>query len=70
MNKTNYKARILTRISEVSESAWDSHLPTTYHPFLSWKFLHTLEESGCVDETAGWAKIIIRNYNVACPLRP
>jgi len=55
MNKTNYKARILTRISEVSESAWDSHLPTTYHPFLSWKFLHTLEESGCVDETAGWA---------------
>ena len=48
-------ARILTRISEVSEAAWDAHLPEGQHPFLSWRFLHACEESGSADEETGWA---------------
>ncbi len=49
-----YNARILTRINEVSETAWDAHLPQGSHPFLSWRFLNALEESGCAIEETGW----------------
>jgi predicted N-acyltransferase len=50
-----YQARILTRISEVSEAAWDAHIPSGSHPFLSWRFLQAMEESGCAVEDTGWA---------------
>lgn len=50
-----YNARILTRISQVSESEWDAHIPAGSHPFLSWRFLHALEESRCAVEETGWA---------------
>lgn len=49
-----FNARILTQISEVSESDWDAHLPKGSHPFLSWRFLHALEESGCATDETGW----------------
>ena len=48
-------AQILTRISEVDETAWDALLPPGSHPFLSHRFLHALEESGCATEATGWA---------------
>jgi len=50
-----YTARILGRISEVSETAWDAHLPKGQHPFLSWRFLNACEESGSASEDMGWA---------------
>ncbi len=50
----NYAARILTRISEVSEADWDA-LAGSHNPFLSWRFLNALEESGCAVEETGWA---------------
>ena len=49
-----FSARILTQISEVSETEWDAHLPGGSHPFLSWRFLHALEESGCAADETGW----------------
>ncbi len=55
MSSSNYSARILTRISEVSESDWDSHLPEGTHPFLSWRFLNACEQSGSATEETGWA---------------
>ena len=55
MAETHYSARILTRINEVSEAAWDAHLPKGRHPFLSWRFLNALEESGSATEDTGWA---------------
>ena len=51
----SYSARILTRINEVSESDWDSHLPEGKHPFLSWRFLNACEQSDSAIEETGWA---------------
>ena len=50
-----YQARILTRIADVSESKWDAHLPDGSHPFLAWRFLNALEESGCASDETGWS---------------
>ena len=55
MSDTAFQARILTRICEVDESAWDAHLPAAHHPFLTWRFLNALEESGSATEETGWA---------------
>ena len=54
MTETVYQAKILGRIDEVSKTDWDSLRPNA-HPFLSWDFLHALEESGCATEETGWA---------------
>jgi len=43
--RKDHSARILRQISDVSEAEWDAHLPSVSHPFLSWRFLHALEES-------------------------
>ena len=55
MTIPTYTARILSRINQVSESEWDSHLPEGRHPFLSWRFLNACEESGSATEETGWA---------------
>ena len=53
MSDPLYSATILSRISEVSEAEWDSLVPAG-HPFLSWRFLNALEDSGCAVEETGW----------------
>ncbi len=50
----HYNARILPQIKAVKEEDWDAHLPEGSHPFLSWRFLNALEESGCVSDETGW----------------
>lgn len=55
MTSPTYTARILNRISEVSASEWDAHLPQGQHPFLTWRFLNACEESGSATEDTGWA---------------
>ncbi len=50
-----FSARILHRISEVSETDWDALPHVAGHPFLSWRFLNALEESACAVEETGWA---------------
>ena len=54
MDSPSYTATLLNRISDVTEADWDGLLPTGHHPFLSWKFLNALEESGCVNAETGW----------------
>ena len=54
MDSRSYTATLLNRISDVNEVEWDALLPTGHHPFLSWKFLNALEESGCVSAETGW----------------
>ncbi|WP_371396227.1 GNAT family N-acetyltransferase [Fretibacter rubidus] len=49
-----FSATILPSISAVSESAWDAQLPAVSHPFLSWRFLNALEESGSAAADTGW----------------
>ena len=51
---SEYSARILTQISEVEEAAWDALIPNGTHPFLSWRFLHALEESRSASLETGW----------------
>ena len=55
MSEPDYSARILTSIDEVSEAEWDAHLPEGRHPFLSWRFLNALEQSGSAIQETGWA---------------
>ncbi len=55
MPSPTFNARILARINEVSEASWDAHLPKAHHPFLTWRFLNALEESGSAIEGTGWA---------------
>jgi predicted N-acyltransferase len=48
-------ARLLSNISDVSDTDWDALLPAGQHPFLSYRFLHALEASGCASSETGWA---------------
>lgn len=54
MDSPAYTASLLNQISDISETQWDALLPEGTHPFLSWKFLNALEESGCVSAQTGW----------------
>ncbi|MGB0906451.1 MAG: GNAT family N-acetyltransferase [Maricaulaceae bacterium] len=51
---TEYTAKILGSISDVSEADWDVNLPAAHHPFLTWKFLRALEQSGSACAETGW----------------
>ena len=48
-------ATLLSRIDEVPAADWDALIPGGAHPFLSHRFLHALEASGCAVESTGWA---------------
>ncbi len=52
---SEYSARILTQISDIDEAQWDGLIPDGKHPFLSWRFLNALEESGSASAETGWA---------------
>lgn len=54
MSEPQYRANLLGNISEVDEAEWDALLPKGHHPFLSWKFLNALEDSGCASADTGW----------------
>ena len=48
--------RVLRQLSEVPEAAWDALVAedAQAQPFLYWRFLHALEQSGSVGEGTGW----------------
>lgn len=46
--------RVNTLIRDVPEAAWDALDGVSDAPFLSWAFLDTLEQTGCVGVEAGW----------------
>lgn len=51
-------ARLLSRIDDVTADAWDALIPGAEkgvsHPFLTHRFLHALEASGCAQAETGW----------------
>lgn len=50
-------ARTVSSIEEIGESAWNrlvANTSDTYHPFISYAFLHALETSGSVGTETGW----------------
>ncbi len=48
-------ARLLPSIDEVTAEAWDALIPSGSHPFLTHRFLHALEASGCASAETGWS---------------
>ncbi|WP_298915897.1 GNAT family N-acetyltransferase [uncultured Algimonas sp.] len=48
-------ARLLPRIADVAAADWDALIPPGAHPFLTHRFLHALEASGCAAAETGWA---------------
>jgi uncharacterized protein len=46
--------RVEPEIRRVPEATWDALSGSSDAPFLSWAFLDTLEQTGCVGEEAGW----------------
>jgi len=50
-----FSARILNAVSEVTEAEWDGLPNVEGHPFLTWRFLNALEQSGCASAETGWA---------------
>jgi predicted N-acyltransferase len=46
--------RIQTSISDIPRDAWDALLDEEGIPFLEWRWLAALEESGSVSESTGW----------------
>ena len=64
--------KIVRKISDVAQHDWDA-LVGDGAPFLKWDWLDSLEQTGCVNESAGWLPhhlIAERNNKIiaACPL--
>ena len=52
------EARAHPRIAEIGRDAWDACAGASgyaHNPFVSYDFLHALEESGCVGGRTGWS---------------
>jgi len=48
------RLRVLDRIADVPQRAWDSLLDPSAGPFVAWAFLDALESSGCAGPEHGW----------------
>jgi predicted N-acyltransferase len=46
--------RILERVRDVAQDAWDALAVPSTSPFVEWTWLDCLEESGCVGQKSGW----------------
>ncbi len=59
MSDVTYNARIVSDISQIGQTAWNSlqYTPTSknYNPFTDYRFLGALEQSGCAQPETGWA---------------
>ena len=48
------QVKLLERVSEIDELDWNAMLGDDMSPFLEWRFLTTLEESGTLTPESGW----------------
>ncbi|WP_369059943.1 GNAT family N-acetyltransferase [Caulobacter sp. 73W] len=55
MSSLRPAVRVHRRISEIGKEAWEACAAAHGDPFVSYDFLHALEESGCAVERTGWA---------------
>jgi uncharacterized protein len=51
----SYELRVLERVRDVPQEKWDSLLAGESSPFVTWTWLDTMEETGCVGKETGWA---------------
>lgn len=51
---TSLSVRSLGSLSEIREAEWNSLLTPEDNPFVDWRFLRALEQSGCVGQEAGF----------------
>ena len=54
MTASGYEIRVLERVRDVPQEAWDALVGEQSSPFVEWTWLDTLEETGCVGAEAGW----------------
>jgi len=54
VNLSTMNVKFLHSISDISESSWNALFDTSY-PFIQHAFLSALEQSGCTQESSGWA---------------
>lgn len=57
MDETTLRIRVLTSLSDVDKTAWDSCANPPgerYDPFISWDFLEALESTQAVHPQTGW----------------
>jgi uncharacterized protein len=50
-------------MSEIDRSAWDALVRAEDTPFLSWTWLSTLEDAGCVRADVGWLPVHLTLYD-------
>ncbi|MFH2130747.1 MAG: GNAT family N-acetyltransferase [bacterium] len=56
-DKETLQLRLVNALSEISPGQWDACAnpeDASHDPFVSYRFLHALEESGCVSLETGW----------------
>ncbi|MET0169956.1 MAG: peptidogalycan biosysnthesis protein, partial [Aliihoeflea sp.] len=60
-NEAGFVIRVVDAMASIRRDDWDRLAGTarasetgTYNPFVSYDFLSTLEDSGCVGAHAGW----------------
>src|SRR6187401_3032123 len=46
---------LVARLADVGRDEWNALVGADGSPFLEWEWLSSLEESGCVRNTTGWA---------------
>ena len=68
-------ASLVSDISTIGEAAWTAHAQpagTPYHPFVDYRFLAALEESGSVGKASGWmpAHIVVKAGDEIVGLAP
>jgi predicted N-acyltransferase len=52
--QAKYEVRVLSQVTDVSQEAWASILPSYAGPFMQHSFLSLLEKTGCVSAETGW----------------
>lgn len=57
--------RITPRLREVDPARWSALLTAGDNPFVDWRFLSALEESGCAATDAGWTPLHLLLYRGA-----
>jgi uncharacterized protein len=61
----HYRMRIVTNLSEIGQARWDQFLATQSapNPFLSYAFLHALNESQSASTETGWTPCYVTLWN-------
>ena len=62
------EASVHASIADIGKDIWDAAAGPSGNPFVSYDFLHSLEESGCVGPRAGWTPCHLSLDGAVMPL--